>query len=695
MVFVTAQFFARPSISPDSSKSLPTIHSRDQMIEGWLEGESVSVLGSDILVNWDTTYSPQYFQPCKDFYVCGPVDRECNRQIPSTKFEQVPLIKKLVDQFCNLYPHLRIDQVWLMVTSKRGGGFQELHRDFYLNDTIMRTIVVNLGAMKRSDVKIIRTIVINLNLGAMKRSDVPGKAFFHLREIPPEETTYEERKQHLLILPAAPSDLKSPPETITIKEDKDSQELEEEFVEYHNEKEDSNEEEEDLVESHNEKEDINEESRWATNQESLLTIAPSLPPFPKRTVWICDKCDTEQSENKRRCGTCKSWKGGKRGSLKTSKPTKKDKETPKISAAGRKKKNTSPPAALLNVAACSSLSLEGDDLFSPLTGTGPDMNDSFEESTYDWENASIGEGTVACETNDERIKLLQDEDENEVGDGGDSDGDGDGYECVTSFREGMKEVEREHLEHDAQEIEHDIEVDDDDAVVCDKTNNVQSTLFGSPTGWSPPGQPEEWNPRVNSSRREPPMDDVDNPGGWSSFTYRPMFQAKAGKYIGHAMPAGATAVPMSEETGKSQSKGFEFFYNGWKQENPTRENCRFGASRDEIFDEPVHIAMDNFFSSDEVLTFLGERGWKATMTCRRDRLPRGVPKLFFNFIKAAPVNARSKAARFVQPIIAVKNVKQPKRIASTEDAKVQGTTAVKDDEPVLEKKDYVICHVSF
>jgi DNA gyrase inhibitor GyrI len=62
-----------------------------------------------------------------------------------------------------------------------------------------------------------------------------------------------------------------------------------------------------------------------------------------------------------------------------------------------------------------------------------------------------------------------------------------------------------------------------------------------------------------------------------------MFQAKEGQYIGHAMPAGATAVHKSEETGKRQSQSFEFFYNGWKQENPTRENCRFGASRDELF----------------------------------------------------------------------------------------------------------------
>ena len=43
-------------------------------------------------------------------------------------------------------------------------------------------------------------------------------------------------------------------------------------------------------------------------------------------------------------------------------------------------------------------------------------------------------------------------------------------------------------------------MDDDDAFVCNKTENVLSTLFGAPKGWSPPGPPEDWNPKVNSSR---------------------------------------------------------------------------------------------------------------------------------------------------------------------------------------------------
>ena len=65
------------------------------------------------------------------------------------------------------------------------------------------------------------------------------------------------------------------------------------------------------------------------------------------------------------------------------------------------------------------------------------------------------------------------------------------------------------------------------------------------------------------------------------------------------------------------------------------------------------------------------------MTCRRDHLPKAVPKKYFNFVKAALVNTRSKVARFENPIIAVKHVKH------------------QDSDTVNDKKDYVLCHVSF
>ena len=84
-----------------------------------------------------------------------------------------------------------------------------------------------------------------------------------------------------------------------------------------------------------------------------------------------------------------------------------------------------------------------------------------------------------------------------------------------------------------------------------------------------------------------------------------------------------------------------------------RGNSKDPDQRKHIYSEHMHIAMDNFFSGDEVLKYLGEGGRKGTMTCRCDSLPTFVPRKHINFTKAAPVNARSKVARFEKPIIAI------------------------------------------
>ena len=100
-------------------------------------------------------------------------------------------------------------------------------------------------------------------------------------------------------------------------------------------------------------------------------------------------------------------------------------------------------------------------------------------------------------------------------------------------------------------------------------------------------------------------------------------------------------------------------------------------SRRQLFEQKVHIAMDNYFSGDEILKYLGERGWKATMTCRRDRLPKDVNRMYFHHLKGQKVDNRSRVARFEQPVIAVKQVIQ------TEKDKDSG------------KHDYTLTHVSF
>ncbi len=57
-----------------------------------------------------------------------------------------------------------------------------------------------------------------------------------------------------------------------------------------------------------------------------------------------------------------------------------------------------------------------------------------------YEDATIGDNTVAQDTNDDLIQMLNDDDANEIGDGGTSDAEGDRYKCVVSFKDAMNEV---------------------------------------------------------------------------------------------------------------------------------------------------------------------------------------------------------------------------------------------------------------
>jgi hypothetical protein len=60
-------------------------------------------------------------------------------------FQQLLLLKELIDTFEKLFPYLSIDMVWLLIKSKPGAGFQRWHKDFALGHKITKTIVVNLS----------------------------------------------------------------------------------------------------------------------------------------------------------------------------------------------------------------------------------------------------------------------------------------------------------------------------------------------------------------------------------------------------------------------------------------------------------------------------------------------------------------------------------------------------------------------
>ena len=54
------------------------------------------------------------------------------------------------------------------------------------------------------------------------------------------------------------------------------------------------------------------------------------------------------------------------------------------------------------------------------------------------------------------------------------------------------------------------------------------------------------------------------------------------------------------------------------------------------------------------MDWIGERGFRATMICRRDRLSFGVMGQYFHKQKTLPC-AKTKVARFLQPMVAIKD----------------------------------------
>jgi hypothetical protein len=57
-----------------------------------------------------------------------------------------------------------------------------------------------------------------------------------------------------------------------------------------------------------------------------------------------------------------------------------------------------------------------------------------------------------------------------------------------------------------------------------------------------------------------------------------MFKQRGGKYICHAMPAGAVPVPIDAVTGKREAGGYEFFYEEWKEDTRNDDSLEFAIS---------------------------------------------------------------------------------------------------------------------
>jgi hypothetical protein len=103
-----------------------------------------------------------------------------------------------------------------------------------------------------------------------------------------------------------------------------------------------------------------------------------------------------------------------------------------------------------------------------------------------------------------------------------------------------------------------------------ESSTTSRPIWGCPVGWKQPAAPEGWTPpAADTAHGEPEFDNVDNPGNWSSFTFRPKFKKTKGgqkEYLYHALPTGATAVPINPATGDRTIGDWTFFYKGWDRD---------------------------------------------------------------------------------------------------------------------------------
>ena len=74
-----------------------------------------------------------------------------------------------------------------------------------------------------------------------------------------------------------------------------------------------------------------------------------------------------------------------------------------------------------------------------------------------------------------------------------------------------------------------------------------------------------------------------------------------------------------------------------------------------IFNQPFHSTWDNHFSGVPVANLAGMLGYSILFTCRRDRLPSGVPSKYLHKEKTPVVTHKTKVARMLHPVVAVKS----------------------------------------
>jgi len=128
---------------------------------------------------------------------------------------------------------------------------------------------------------------------------------------------------------------------------------------------------------------------------------------------------------------------------------------------------------------------------------------------------------------------------------GDSDDDGEDAAFV------MRHVNEREGEFEPAVVVDEAYTACDDLLTQEEMHNQQNKanapliLEGAPPGWKAPCAPEGWKPAKPKTNLGEPIvkfEDIDNPGGWSQFTFRPKFlwkDRKCVKYLHYALPTDA------------------------------------------------------------------------------------------------------------------------------------------------------------
>jgi hypothetical protein len=301
-----------------------------------------------------------------------------------------------LDTFETMFPYLSLDLVWLLRKSKEGDGLQGWHKDFLLGKQITKTIVINVGSKERDNEETTRSFNNDTSFEVDDWKEIEKYALseFNLENKLP----YDEWKPAAIptknpsVKPSAIPHKKPSAKPVAIPHENSSTIPPEEGNN-----------DDDIAEA-KKKPAVNQQEEMLTTEvtaQSIQCTIPSLPAIAGKVVtWICEFCDSQWPQSQKRCGSCKRWKGSKRSLSKKKDNQEQTVSKDKEKKRGRKSKTLPPiPAQEVDIPL-----VVGGVSCSPLTGINANdssIGPSIGMNSY--EDATIGDNTVAQDTNDDLV----------------------------------------------------------------------------------------------------------------------------------------------------------------------------------------------------------------------------------------------------------------------------------------------------